>query len=75
MKCQALYCFIKKVQIPFATNLTGTLRAEKGKCLKILNTLHHTFCLNLFFMHLFHKILGGMANNIADQTASSDLDL
>ena len=47
---------------------------QYSKCLKISNNLFQKFYgLNFaFFMLLFHKMLGGMANNVdPDQTAPS----
>ena len=45
-----------------------------GDSPKLLNTLHHTFLPDffffLFFMHLCHKILGGISNIVdPDQIA------
>ena len=43
-----------------------------SNCSKILNTLTHTFIGRIFFMHLFHQILVGIANSVdPDQTGPS----
>ena len=51
----------------------GKRKTAYAKCLKISNTLFHTFCAYFFFlfMQLFLNILSGMVNRVdPDQTAS-----